>query len=276
MTGDGALGFYEAVHARPDGESTVRRCVEHAQTLGYEGVVVRNHGDARSDVDVTAVTEATGVDVVDGLEVRADSPEQASGYVGNYRPKYTVLLVHGGTNAMNRFAVEQERVDVLAHPMRGDGDFNHVLAKAAAEHGVRVEFDLSKVLRSTGGQRVQAISDLRKLRELVEQYDAPYVVSADGTSHRHLRGPRALAAVGERVGFSREQVESGLREWRRLVARNREVTDPDYLEPGVRRGRYEEHADAFDVGVDPDAEDDGSGRAASDGGDGASSDDGRS
>jgi len=267
MTSDGAVGFYEAVHARPDGESTVRRCATHAVSLGYDGVVVRNHGNARSDVDVDAVSEETGIDVVDGLEVRADSPEQASGYVGNYRPKYTVLLVHGGTNAMNRFAVEQERVDVLAHPMRGDGDFNHVLAKAAAEHGVRVEFDLSGVLRATGGQRVQAIGDLRKLRELVEQYDAPYVVSADGTSHRHLRAPRALAAVGEQVGFSREGIEDGLREWGRLVARNREVTDPDYVEPGVRRGRYRDHADAFDgCGADDD-ENDASDRAASDGAD---------
>jgi ribonuclease P/MRP protein subunit RPP1 len=248
-------GFYEAMHARPDGESTVRRCAAHAASLGYEGVVVRNHGDARSDVDVDAVAEAVGIDVVDGLEVRANSPEQASGYVGNYRPKYTLLLVHGGSNAMNRFAVEQDRVDVLAHPMRGDGDFNHVLAKAAAEHGVRVEFDLSGVLRATGGRRVQALGDLRKLRELVEYYDVPFVVSVDATSHRHLRGPRALAAVGERIGFSREQVADGLREWGRLVARNREVTSPDYVEPGVRRGRYRDREDATDAddGDDPEA-----------------------
>jgi len=229
---------FEAVHVVPDGESTVRRCAEHAASLGYDGLVVRNHGDARFDGDVAAASEATGIDVVDGLEVRADSPEQASGYLGNYRPKYTVLLVHGGTNAMNRFAVEQDRVDVLAHPMRGDGDFNHVLAKAAAEHGVRVEFDFSRVLRATGGQRVQAISGLRKLRELVERFDAPYVVSADATGHRHLRGPRALAAVGERIGFSREAVRDGLAEWGRVVARTREVRDDDFVEPGVRRGRY--------------------------------------
>jgi len=243
MSDGGAFGPYEAVHARPDGESTVRRCAAHAASLGYDGLVVRNHGDARSDVDVDAVSDAAGIDVVDGLEVRANSPEQASGYVGNYRPKYTVLLVHGGTDAMNRFAVEHDRVDVLAHPMRGDGDVNHVLAKAAAEHGVRLEFDLANVLRATGGRRVQALSDLRTLRELVEQYDVPYVVSAVGTSHRHLRGPRALAAVGETIGFSREQIVDGLREWGRIVARTREVRDPDFVEPGVRRGRYADHTD---------------------------------
>jgi ribonuclease P/MRP protein subunit RPP1 len=234
-------GFYEAVHVHPDGRSTVLRCAEHAASLGYDGLVVRNHGDARADDDaVAAANDVAGIDVVDGLEIRADSPEQASGYVGNYRPKHTVLLVHGGSNRMNRFAVEQDRVDVLAHPMRGDGDFNHVLAKAAAEHGVRVEFDFSHVLRATGGQRVQALSGLRKLRELVEQYDAPYVVSVDATTHHHLRGPRALVAVGERIGFSRDQIQTGLREWCRLVAHNREVTSPEFVEPGVYRGRYDD------------------------------------
>jgi ribonuclease P/MRP protein subunit RPP1 len=233
-------GFYEAVYAHPDGESTVRRHARHAADLGYDGVVVRNHGDARFDDDVEAISDEAGIDVVDGLEVRADSPEQASGYLGNYRPKYTVLLVHGGTNAMNRFAVEQDRVDVLSHPMRGEGDFNHVLAKAAATHGVHVEFDFSRVLRSTGGRRVQAISGLRKLRELVEQYDAPFVVSAGATSHRHLRGHRALAAVGDVIGFTREQVAAGLREWGSIVERNREVTSEEFVEPGVRRGRYRE------------------------------------
>jgi ribonuclease P/MRP protein subunit RPP1 len=233
--------MYEAVRAHPDGRSTVARFAHAAREYGFEGIVVRNHGDARAEYDPERIAAAYGIDVVPGIEVRAEGPEEASGYLGGYREELPVLALHGGTDALNRFAVEQERVDVLAHPMRGEGDFNHVLAKAAARNGVRVEFDLGPVLRTEGGRRVQALSDLRKLRELVEQYDVPYVASAEPTSHLQLRGPRELCAIGERIGFAEAQIRDGLREWGRLAERNRERLSESFLEPGVRRGRYEEN-----------------------------------
>ncbi|WP_227373871.1 RNase P subunit p30 family protein [Haladaptatus halobius] len=232
--------MYESVHAAPDGESTVARFAATATDYGFDGIVVRNHGDSRAEVDAARVREAYDVDVVDALEIRADDPSQASGHVGNYRPKTTILLLHGGTPKLNRFAVETERIDVLAHPMRGRSDFNHVLAKAAAENGVRVEFNFARVLRADGGPRVQALQALRKLREIVTKYDAPFVVSADPRSHLQLRGPRELIAVGETIGFTREQIETGLREWGHLAERNRERRSDDFIAPDVKRGRYEE------------------------------------
>jgi len=225
--------MYEAVHARPDGESTVARLALTAAEQGYEGVVVRNHGDSRAEYDRAAVADAYGIDVVAGVEVRADDPSRASGFVGNYRPDETVVVVHGGDPAINRFAVEQPAVDVLAHPMRGEGDFNHVLANAAAANGVHVEFALGPVLRDGGGSRVRAIQGLRKLRELVADADTPFVVSADPGSHLELRAPRELVAVGESIGFDPETIRSGLAAWADIAERNRERHAESFVEPGV-------------------------------------------
>lgn len=230
--------MYEGVHARPDGESTVARQALTAAEYGYAGIVVRNHGDQPCEADTEAIAETYGIDVVDGVEVRAEAPSRASGFVGNYRDEKTVVCVHGGDTRLNRFAVEQSAVDVLTHPMDG-GDFNHVLAKEATRNSVRIEFSLARVLREQGGTRVRAIQDLRKLRELVETYDVPYVVSVDPTTHLHLRAPRDLAAVGDVIGFSGEQIEHGLREWGRLAERNRERQSDRYVEPGVRLGESE-------------------------------------
>ncbi|WP_440765209.1 RNase P subunit p30 family protein [Natronorubrum sp. DTA7] len=231
--------MYEAVHARPDGDSTVARLAKTAADYGFEGVVVRNHHDSRAEYDAAAIREEYDIDVVEGVEIRADSPQEAGGSVGNYRTDQTIVALHGGTNDMNRFAVENDKVDVLAHPMADRGDVNHVLVKAAVENGVRLEFSLSGVLRKSGGRRVREIQSLRKLEEIVDYYDAPYVVSADPASHLELRAPRELIAVGEQLGFSSEFIEDGLAEWGRLAERNRHVQSESFIEPGVERGRYE-------------------------------------
>jgi ribonuclease P/MRP protein subunit RPP1 len=98
------------------------------------------------------------------------------------------------------------------------------------------------VLRLDGGRRVQALRKLRKLRELVGAYDAPYVVSATPRSHLQLRAPRELDALGETLGFEAGAMRAGLREWGRLAERNRERLSESFIAPGVERGRYEEDA----------------------------------
>lgn len=240
----GCVPPYEAIAPAPEGASTAARFALTARKYDYGGVV-RRVTPGVSSTDLGSATDAEiegtyGLDVVDGVEIRADSPGSASGAVSNYRPKHTIVCVRGGPAAMNRFAAENPRVDVLTRPMAGRGDLNHVIVKAAAHNGVRIEFDFGSVLRQHGGRRVRALSGLRKLRELVEQYDAPYVVSAGARSHLELRSPRELAAVGEAIGFRRDRVTEGLCEWCRLAARNRERRDPSFIEPGVKRGRYDE------------------------------------
>lgn len=226
---------YEAVHARPDGESTVARMATTAADCGYGGVVVRNHGDAPASYDPAAVAEAYGVDVVTAVEVRAEDPSRAGGFVGSHREDSEIVVVHGGDPAINRFAVEQPAVDVLAHPTVGDGEVDAALARIAAENGVRLEVSLRPVLREAGGERVRAIEDLRRLREVIDHYDVPYVVSGDPRSHLELRAPRELVALGEVLGFDGAAIEAGLAEWGKLAVRNRERSADTYVEPGVRR-----------------------------------------
>jgi ribonuclease P/MRP protein subunit RPP1 len=236
--------MYDAVYAHPDGESTAARIAETADRYGYDGVIVRS---IDADPDYDRLRGSLPVDLVDAAEVVAPDPQHASGAVGNARPERTVVCVRGGTDALNRFAVEQPRVDVLTRPLvgdgrggSGDGNVNHVLAKAAAENGVRIEVNLGPALRGRGGSRVRHLESLRRLKRILDHYDAPYVVSATAGSHLQLRAPRELAALGKEVGLGEEWTRRGLDAWGDLVERNRERLSESFIAPGVERGRYEE------------------------------------
>ena len=237
--------MYEAVHAYPDGKTTVARHAATAARYGYDGLVVRTRSafdpaTSEAETDLRALRTEYDIDIVRAVEITADDPTSAAGAVGNHRPEATVLCLAGGTTKLNRFAVESPRLDVLTRPMQRSGDMNHVLAKAARENNVAIEFDFGPLLRSTGGERVRALADLRKLREIVTYYDAPHVVSANPRSHLELRAPREVVTAAEAVGFDPTWVRDGLRGWDVIATRNRERRSEAFIEPGVRRGRYEE------------------------------------
>jgi ribonuclease P/MRP protein subunit RPP1 len=227
--------MYEAAVARPAGPSTVARLAATAADYGYEGLVIVNPPDAPAEYDAAAVSDAFGIDVVDGVELRPDDPAQASGAVGHHRPETTVMGLRGGDSALNAYAVRQERVDVVTTPTADATDIDHVLVRAAADHGVRLAVDLGPVLRESGPARSTALARLRQLRELLADAGAPYVVTASATSHLELRAPRDLAAVAAVAGFERDALEAGLDEWAHLAERNRERLSDDYVGPGVRR-----------------------------------------
>lgn len=222
--------MYEAVTAYPAGDATLSRFATTAASYGYDGIV-RRRGDAGASLE-TVRTEF-GIDVVDAIEIDTADPSVLAGTLGTERTERTLVIVRGGDNRINRQAVEDPRVDVLSAPMRTGGDVNHVLAAAARRNGVRFEFDLGPILRRTGGARVRAVSRLRKLREVVFDAEAPYVVSGDPHSQLDLRAPRELTAVGELIGFPAERFSEGLTEWGTLAKRNRHRASDNVVEPGV-------------------------------------------
>jgi ribonuclease P/MRP protein subunit RPP1 len=230
--------MYEAVHAHRDGAgaATLARHALTAAELGYEGLVVRN---APATAQLEAVAARYDVDIASGVEIRTTERSAAAAAISQHRPQQTLVIVRGHSVAMNRFAVEEPRVDVLAHPMRGSGDVNHVLAEAAARNGVRVEFDLGPVMQSRGRQRVQAIGRLQKLHDMITACDAPYVVTAGVESHLDWRSPRDLAGLAVPLDWSPAWIREGLAEWGRLVGRNRRRHAESFIQPGVRIDTHE-------------------------------------
>jgi ribonuclease P/MRP protein subunit RPP1 len=225
--------FYDfCVHAVPDGENTIEQLTALARYFGYSGIALANHSDKlpQSWPELPSTDE---VEVFRGIELVEENPSKLHGLIGKFRKSVDVLIVHGGSEAVNRAALENPRVDILNHPaFDKSSGLNQVLAKAAAENDVAIGLTLRPLLHSRGPRRVHLLSDLRANLDLARKYDVPLVLSSDAISCFDLRSPMEVLALAEICGLEeQEALEAMTTVPERIISRN--SPGPGYIREGI-------------------------------------------
>ncbi|MDD4496754.1 MAG: ribonuclease P protein component 3 [Methanosarcinaceae archaeon] len=239
--------FYDfGVHPAPEGENSPEELVALAKHLGYSGLAFVPHSDQLSP-GLPFIPSDGDFEVfkcIRGIELVEENPSKLHGLIGKFRKKVDVLAVHGGSEKVNRAAVENSGVDILNHPSPEMGrGLNQVLAKAAGENEVAIGLSLSALLYSRGFRRVRLLSEYRATLELARKYEVSIVLSSDAMSCFDLRAPREMAAIAELFGMEEDEALASLSTVPTgILARNR--PSAGYVRPGV------EVVEGFEEGIE--------------------------
>jgi len=225
--------FYDfCVHAAPDGDHTAPELVSLARHFGYSGITLANHSDKLPDKK-PVLPSIEGFEVFRGIELVEENPSKLHSLIGKFRNSVDVLIVHGGSEAVNRAALENSRVDILNHPAfdRSSG-LNQVLAKAAAENGVAIGVTLRPLLHSRGSRRIRLLSDLKANLDLARKYEVSLVLCSDAMSCFDLRSPMETLALAEVCGFEEDEALGAISTVpERIITKNR--PGPGYVREGI-------------------------------------------
>ena len=225
--------FYDfCVHATPDGDNTVEQLAALARHFRYSGIALANHSD-KLPQSRPSLASPDGFEIFRGIELVEENPSKLHGLIGKFRKSVDVLIVHGGSEAVNRAALENPRVDILNHPaFDKSSGLNQVLAKAAAENDVAIGLTLRPLLHSRGSRRIRLLSDLRANLDLARKYDVSLVLSSDAMSCFDLRSPMETLALAEVCGLEEDEaIEAMSTVPEKIISRNR--PGPGYIREGV-------------------------------------------
>lgn len=225
--------FYDfCVHAVPDGENTAAELAALARHFGYSGITLANHSDKRPQS--WAVPDSSEVfEIFKGVELVEENPSKLHGLIEKFRKLVDVLIVHGGSETVNRVALENPRVDILNHPaFDKSSGLNQVLAKAAAENEVAIGLTLRPLLFTRGSRRIRLLSDLRANLDLARKYEVSLVLSSDAMSCFDLRSPMEALALAEICGLEEDEAVDAMSTVpEKIISRNR--PGPGYIREGV-------------------------------------------
>jgi ribonuclease P/MRP protein subunit RPP1 len=225
--------FYDfCVHAAPDGENTVEQLAALARYFGYYGIAFANHSD-KFPQSKPVLPSTNEFEIFRGIELVEENPSKLHGLIGKFRKSVDVLIVHGGSESVNRAALENPRVDILNHPaFDKSSGLNQVLAKAAAESDVAIGLTLRPLLHSRGSRRIRLLSDLRENLDLARKYDVSIVLSSGAMSCFDLRSPMETLALAEVCGLEEEEAFEALTVVpESIISRNRQ--GPEYIREGI-------------------------------------------
>jgi len=193
------------VHAYPETDARVEELLRVAKRYGYAGIAITNH-------DEMVHEELKSPFILTGVEIRANSVLELKRKITHYWGKVPLLAVHGGVDKLNRAAVEDARVDILAHPCgeKGEGGLNHVSVRYAAANGVAIDFNVGALIHTRRSDRARILSKMREHLKLVRKYKAPMILTSNAHTLYDLRAPREMIALATLFGMSKDEAMSAL------------------------------------------------------------------
>ncbi len=221
------------------GESTLEEIVKTAKNFGYKGIGFISYPLKKEEEDflkaeISRVSKEYNFEIYLGFE--ATNKIELKKLL-NRRREFDLLLVRGGTNFMNRIAVENRGVDILTHPdyERKDCGINHVLARLAKENEVAIEINFREVLNSEGLARKNVLANHMEIIRLYKKFRFPLIISSGALSHWQIKDPKVLISYLVTLGLEMKEAKEALRESpRKIIERAKEWRSEKWIMPGVR------------------------------------------
>ncbi|MBW6451702.1 MAG: hypothetical protein K0B02_03150 [DPANN group archaeon] len=222
------------------GTSSVEEIIRFAEKLELNRIVLVDYIDKKTNLktikdEINKVE--TNIEVLIGASIHAKDKTSMNKQLNNVRDLVDIVLVHGGLIDINRAAVEDPRVDILAYPEheRTDSGFDHIMAKYAAENNVAIEINFRDFLYSYKRVRAKIVSNMRLNVKLAKKYGAPILLSSGSKNINDMRPARELSALGVILDLNLiESLDCVSTIPERIIEHNKKVRSKEFIMPGLK------------------------------------------
>ncbi|NOQ55186.1 MAG: hypothetical protein GQ477_00085 [Nanohaloarchaea archaeon] len=223
------------------GQNSVADIIKTAESLGFSSICIIDHIKDKNKDNLDNLREEilkhkTDLEIYTGVEISTEDPEIMRLQIKRLRDRADIIIVSGGSSKINRAAVENPKVDILAHPERGrkDSGIDNVMAKLAFENGVAIELNFKFVLHSYRKVRAHMLSHMRTNIILAKKYKAPIVITSGAESIFDMRAGRELASLGALINLELSEALNAISSIPEdIIIHAKKVKDKNYIMSGV-------------------------------------------
>lgn len=221
------------------GTNSIEEMVKTAEKLNFSTFAIVDMLETKKELDVIKKDISsikTNINVLVGVEIKANDTTELQNKINLFRDLVDIIVISGGDLNINRAAVENPKVDILAHPeyKRRDSGLDHVMMKSAADNFVAIELNFREYLHTYRKTRSHVLNHMRRNVGLALQFNAPIITTSAAESIWDLRAGRELSSLAYICGLDREQaIKTVTLTPEQIISKVKAVKSPEFIASGV-------------------------------------------
>ena len=223
------------------GTNSVLEITKFAEQLGYSGIAITDNFQGLDKLKeqkeaIKLAQKEVNIEIFTGTTIQTKDVSELNEIIKKVRDSVQIVIVHGGTYAINRRACEDSRVDILAHPEleRTDNGLDEACLNAAKKNDVAIQINFREILHTYRRLRTYILSHIAKNIKLAEKLNVKLVTCSGAQSIWDMRDPRELVAITNVLGLELNRSFSTISETpQHLIEKNKSKLEGKIIREGV-------------------------------------------
>jgi ribonuclease P/MRP protein subunit RPP1 len=188
-------------HPYPAGDSSAKRMALEAGELGFDTVIAIGSGGF----------SCSGVRVLRGVLIQESVAKRVLERVRRCPAGTDIVIVDAGDPGFNRAVLSMRGIHILRHIQKTQkNSFDHIAARAAADHRIAVDLDLRPVIHTRGVERQRVLGRYAMILRLQRHYRFPLTLSSNARSILEQRSIRDFVRLCSLFGMEEPEVREAL------------------------------------------------------------------
>ncbi len=187
--------------------------LKEAKELGWDYVKLNyNLKDYKEALKYkTQLSKEINIEFDYGLEIKTTKADDLVKQSRKNRQKIKYIMAHGGSDKINRQAVENIKLDTLSRSYykRRDCGINQVLSKEAVKNNIAIELTIKDILTNHSSYRAKIIDNYKEIIKLYRKFKFPLLLTTGATNIYDIKSPRDSIAIFKSIGLTDTEIEEG-------------------------------------------------------------------
>lgn len=164
--------------------------------------------------------------------------------ITNLKHNFDIIIGYGGLNSVNRFFIEQTKIDILQDPQNSfhkikidfihhfNSGLNHILCKIAKQNDISLYFSLN----FSSGKKLNISKEIARINQNIkfaQKYSIPFYINFTISKDNQIKEDKEIEKILSIFDISSKSINNNKNVLSQIISKNYNKKSPKFITKGI-------------------------------------------